>query len=200
MTQFDDPRRDLIEIRSMMEQSSKFLSLSGLAGVSAGTVALTGAGTAYWRLSRQDSAAGNADLTAFLLTDAVLVLALAIGLAIFFTTRMAKKKGLPIWSGTTRYLLTSLLVPLAVGGLFCLIAWHHGLIMLIAPATLIFYGLALLNSTKYTLREVQYLAAAEILLGLLAFQFLDAWLIFWATGFGILHIVYGVIMYAKYEK
>jgi len=76
----------------MMEQSSKFLSLSGLSGVSAGTVALTGAGTAYWRLSRQDSAAGNADLTAFFSTDAVLVLALAIGLAIFFTTRMAKKK------------------------------------------------------------------------------------------------------------
>ena len=200
MMQFDDPRRDLIEIRSMMEQSSKFLSLSGLAGVSAGTVALAGAGAAYWQLNQQESAPGNADLAPFFLTDATLVLALAISLAIFFTTRMAKKKGLPIWSGTTRYLLASLLVPLGVGGLFCLIAWHHGLVMLIAPATLIFYGLALLNSTKYTLREVQYLAAAEILLGLLAFLFLDAWLIFWAGGFGILHIVYGVIMYAKYEK
>src|SRR3989442_692824 len=189
MTQFDDPRRDLIEIRSMMEQSSKFLSLSGLAGVSAGTVALAGAGAAYWRLGRLESVPGNADPTGFFLTDAMLVLALAIGLAIFFTTRMAKKKGLPVWSGTTRYLLMSLLVPLAVGGLFCLIAWHHGLIMLIAPATLIFCGLALLNSTKYTLREVQYLAAAEILLGLLAFLFLDAWMIFWAAGFGVLHIL-----------
>ena len=39
--------RDIAEIRSMMERSSKFLSLSGLAGVMAGIYALAGAFIAY---------------------------------------------------------------------------------------------------------------------------------------------------------
>lgn len=39
---------DLKEIRSMMEKSSRFISLSGLSGVSAGIVALAGAVMAWW--------------------------------------------------------------------------------------------------------------------------------------------------------
>ena len=97
-------------------------------------------------------------------------------------------------------MLTSLCVPLIVGGLFCFILWYHGLVMLIAPTTLIFYGLALLNTSSYTLIEVRYLALAEILLGLLAALMLDSWLVLWAIGFGVLHIVYGTFMYMKYEK
>ena len=39
--------QDIAEMRSMMERSSKFLSLSGLAGIMAGIYALSGAYIAY---------------------------------------------------------------------------------------------------------------------------------------------------------
>ena len=196
----DDPIKDLSEIRSMMERSSKFLSLSGLAGVSAGIVALVGAAAAGWHIRNNEGNSEQRNLLTFFVLDATIVLILALLLAIFFTTRMAKRKGLSVWGSTTKYLLMSLLIPLAAGGIFCMILWYHGLAILIAPSTLIFYGLALLNTTKYTLEEIRYLALFEIGLGLMASLLLDSWLIMWALGFGILHIVYGIFMYMKYER
>jgi predicted lysophospholipase L1 biosynthesis ABC-type transport system permease subunit len=200
MNTIDESLKDLTEIRSMMERSSKFLSLSGLAGVSAGVVALTGAGAAYFTLNRNETLEQQRNLLDFFIYDAIAVLTFALGLAIFFSVRMAKKKNLPVWNHTAKYLLYSLLVPLASGGLFCLILWYHGLVILIAPSTLVFYGLALLNSSKFTVTEIRYLALAEIVLGLLATLLLDYWLAFWSIGFGLLHIAYGILIYVKYEK
>ena len=196
MNRTHDPLQDLSEIREMMERSSKFLSLSGLAGVGAGVAALTGALLASLRLGSGDpeSPAG------FLLLDAGGVLLAALTLSIFFTTRMARKKNLPVWDHTTVHLLTGLTIPLLVGGASCLLLWYHGFTLIIPSVTLIFYGLALLNTSTRTLNEVRYLAAAELLLGLLAMGFLNAWLLFWALGFGVLHLVYGIAMYLKYEK
>ena len=81
-----------------------------------------------------------------------------------------------------------------------MILWYHGIIFLMGPATLVFYGLALLNTRHQTLKEVRYLAVAQIILGLLASLFLDTWLLFWTFGFGVLHVAYGIYMYLKYEK
>jgi predicted lysophospholipase L1 biosynthesis ABC-type transport system permease subunit len=200
MEEMESRLKDISEIRSMMERSSKFLSLSGLAGVGAGTVALAGAALAYRQLKMNEALAEKNNLLTFFIADAVLVLILAIGLAILFTTRMAKKKALPVWTTTTKHMLASLLIPLGTGGLFCFILWYHGLVMLIAPSTLIFYGLALLNTSKYTVAEIRYLALAEIILGLLATLMLESWLVLWAIGFGLLHIAYGIFMYVKFEK
>ncbi|HET7153671.1 MAG TPA: hypothetical protein VFJ29_07870 [Candidatus Kapabacteria bacterium] len=194
----NDPAQALAEIRSMMERSSKFLSLSGLAGISAGVAALLGAGAAYWRMQ-----SGEADLSTFLLLDAAAVLVLAIGLAVLFTRRMAKKKGIPAWSNTTKYILEGLLIPLSIGGIFCIILWQSGnpvLIGLIGGATLLFYGLALINTSKFTAPEVRNFGFVETALGLLAAAMPEYWLIIWALGFGVLHIVYGAVVYMKYEK
>lgn len=201
MNSLDDHLKDIFEIRSMMERSSKFLSLSGLSGVSAGIIALIGAGAAYQRLNNNTNpAAEQQSLFAFFVLDAAIVLVTALAFSIIFTRRMAKKKGLPVWSNTAKYMLINLLLPLSAGGVFCFILWYHGLVMLIAPATLLFYGLALLNAGNQTLGEVRYLAIGEMILGLLAAFFLDSWLILWAIGFGALHIAYGIYMYVKYEK
>jgi predicted lysophospholipase L1 biosynthesis ABC-type transport system permease subunit len=43
---------DIAEIRAMMERSTRFLSLSGLSGVFAGTFGLIASGLAYFRISR----------------------------------------------------------------------------------------------------------------------------------------------------
>lgn len=205
-------KQQLDAIRELMEKSSRFISLSGLSGISAGVIALLGALFAFFYLEFDvryyniERYFGDKLYKIFpsdiflLLVVAFVILILAVGSAILFTTRRAKQKGLKVWTQTTRNMIYSLLVPLMTGGIFCSILLFHKLIFLIAPATLIFYGLALLNASKYTLPEIQWLGISEIILGLLASILVGYGLIFWIVGFGVLHIVYGTIMYNKYER
>lgn len=208
--------KNLQEIRSIMERSSRFLSLSGLSGIFAGLVALLGALAVYLYqqdffygrylnhgiLLHEDILAGT-ELSKFLLfifIDAIAVLTLALSFGVFFTTRNARKKGLPIWDKSAKRMLVNLFIPLVTGGLFCLVLLYHHLIYLIAPSTLVFYGLSLINASKFTLNDVRYLGICEIVLGLLAMVFVGYGLVFWTFGFGVLHIVYGFAMYWKYER
>jgi hypothetical protein len=201
-----NPQEDLQHIRQMMERSSRFISLNGLSGVAAGTIALIGAGIAYW-LFQQDNVdyfsgnryvySHNLDVKLLLLATGVLIC--AIGAGMFFTIQKSKRNGLKIWTSTTKALLAHLMVPLAAGGFFCLALFYHGLFGLIAPVTLLFYGLALVNAAQYTFSDIQYLGYCELFLGIIA-SFLPGYgLLFWALGFGVLHIIYGSLMYKKYK-
>ena len=140
----------------------------------------------------------NFYLFCFLNGGLVLIASLAAG--IFFTVRKAKRKGQGIWDSTAKRVLINLFIPLAVGGLFCIELLYYRLVGLVPPATLIFYGLALINASKYTLHDIRFLGICEVILGLIASLFLEYALLFWALGFGVLHIIYGVVMYVKYEK
>lgn len=198
--------KDIQEIRAMMERNSKFLSLSGLSGISAGLVALGGAVVAWWHMGRSLDVIRipikhtRGEIYTFLALDAGLVMVLALGLASFFSMRMAKKKNLPLWTPTSKLLLFHLLIPLVTGGAFCLILFGHGNIALIPSSMLLFYGMALLNASKFTLPEIRYLGVSELLLGLACAAWEGHGLIFWSLGFGIAHIVYGAVMYYKYER
>ena len=197
--------QDLIEIRSMMERSSRFISLSGLSGISAGVFALIGAYIAYVRIL--DDSTGeylnlldNAPLLRFIVIDGIIVLTFSLIFAFYFTARQTRKKGLKLWDNTSKRLFVNLAVPLVAGGFFCLILLQQAP-HLIDCATLVFYGLALVNGSKYTLDDIRYLGYIEITLGL-ACGLMNEWrvgLLFWAIGFGVLHIVYGIVMYRKYE-
>lgn len=202
----------LTEIRSLMERSSRFISLSGLSGVAAGTAALLGAALAYiyldarpfdheraYYLTAGEVEKWGMDYVTFFLLDAAGVLMVAVSSGIFFTTRKASRKGQKIWDALTRRLLVSLAIPLVAGGFFCVALYRNELVGLVAPATLIFYGLALVNASKFTLHDIWYLGLMEIFLGLLASFRLGYGLEAWAAGFGLLHIIYGVWMYYKYE-
>lgn len=201
----------LQEIRNLMEKSSRFISLSGLSGVFAGLYALAGAAAAYYYLNLgllepsyyeylYKDGNVNTDFVRFFLADAIAVLCAALATGIFLTTRNAKKQGLPIWSNTSKRLLISMAIPLVAGGLFCLALLVHHVFALIAPATLIFYGLALINGSKYTLRDVYYLGLCEVVLGIAGAFLVGYGLLIWAIGFGVLHIIYGTVMYYKYER
>lgn len=203
----------LSEIRSLMEQSSRFISLSGLSGVAAGLFALIGGAAVYFYLDIMPFSGertyyvealraekwGMNYLTFFIL-DAILVLFAALAAGIFFTSRKAKRKGQKVWDALTLRLLTNLAIPLVAGGIFCIALFYHGLLGFVAPATLVFYGLALINGSKYTLNDIRYLGLFEIALGLIALFKLGHGLEFWIVGFGFLHIIYGTIMYFKYER
>jgi hypothetical protein len=128
----------------------------------------------------------------------VLTTALAGGW--FFTAQKARKRGERVWDASSRRLLWALLIPLATGGVFCLALLYWNLIAFLAPATLVFYGLALLNGGKYTLGDVGSLGLMQIGLGLLGMFVPGRGLELWAIGFGVLHILYGGWMYYKYDR
>ena len=205
-----DPIEDLQEIRKLMEGSSKFLSLSGLSGIFAGLTALGGAVIAYFqiqkfnRLSLHYYASGKFDeayhkLDLTLIVIAVSVLALALLFGFIFTAIKAKKQGQKLFSPVAYRLMRSLMTPLFFGGVFILGLYKNGAFFVIAPAMLIFYGMALLNASKYLNTEIKYLALCEMALGAILAFYPGYGLWFWAFGFGVLHIVYGAIMYFRYD-
>lgn len=198
MSGVHDPLKELTEIRSMMERSSKFLSLSGLSGVSAGLIALAGAYIADRILT--DSSIAAAERVKYISIDAISVLLLSLASAIYFSTRVARRNAMPVWTHLARRMILDLAIPLATGAFVCVALFHHNLAILIPSALLIFYGLALINASALTLEEIWYLGLAQIFLGLLSLLFLDNTLLIWAIGFGGLHIAYGMAMYLKYER
>lgn len=200
--------KDLNEIRSMMERSTKFLSLTGWSGIMAGLYALAGVYIAYSLID--ESAEGytynmfsGPELPAvitelFLL--AVVILVLSIGTAVFLSYRNAKRSGEKLWNGAARRLAVNMAIPLISGGILILILASNGLFGLSAPLSLVFYGLALFNASKFTYEEFRYLGIIEIALGLTATYFIGYSLWFWAVGFGIMHIIYGIYMQLRYGK
>ena len=199
-------------IRSMMERSSRFLSLSGLSGVIVGLMAIAGVLIAYAYLELDIDAPGyyhklvnadgslNSSVFRFLFSELILILLIALSIAIFLSMRKASSRAIPIWDATAKRLVMNMAVPLLTGAIFCTILLHHGYISLIIPSTILFYGLAMYNASNYTLHDIRSLGLMNIGLGLLAAYFVDYALLFWGLGFGVLHIVYGLYIYFKYEQ
>jgi E3 ubiquitin-protein ligase DOA10 len=146
------------------------------------------------------SRTGSALLFNELFTIAIIVLIAALILAFFFTYLRSKKTGTPLWGSTSKRLMVNMAIPLIVGGLFIMEMLKLEYYVLIPSACLIFYGLALVNASKYTLGEVRYLGYGQLILGLINIWYPEYGLYFWAAGFGVLHIVYGLLMWYKYEK
>ncbi|ALW85367.1 hypothetical protein AUC43_09830 [Hymenobacter sedentarius] len=205
-----DPLAQLTEIRAIMDRSSRYLSLSGLSGVGAGVVALAGAAVGHFYLKShysdgylhlmQGSVQERQAALPFLLLLSFVMIGVALLVAYFFTQRRTKHDGQPMWNGPARRLVASLAVPLVVGGLFCLRLYLGSDAAMVVPGLLIFYGLALLNASKFTLDEIRWLGLTQIGLGLVC-MLLPGWgLLFFALGFGLGHIGYGLVMYNRYER
>jgi hypothetical protein len=203
---------ELHDIRKMMEQSSRFISLSGLSGIAAGVCALIGAwvannfiGKNEVVLTRQsinnpDSILHGDFINSRILQIAFITFVAAFLSAFIFTYRRSKKTNVPIWGTTAKRLMINVSVPMIAGGIFLLALIENGVYDFISPGCLIFYGLGVLNASKYTLPETRYLGYGEIILGLINLYFTGDGLYFWAAGFGVLHIVYGIYMWMKYER
>lgn len=201
---------DLHDIKQMMERSSRFISLSGLSGISAGVCALVGAWLSANVIEKNKEVSRNsynADsilhgdfIHSRLFQIAVITFIAAFILAFLFTYRRSQKTNVPIWGSTAKRLMINVSVPMIAGGIFLLALIKQGVFGFAAPGCLIFYGLGLLNASKYTLPETRYLGYGEILLGTINLFFMQDGLYFWAAGFGLLHILYGVFMWLKYER
>jgi uncharacterized membrane protein len=193
---------DIKDIKNMMANSSQFLSLSGFSGIMAGVYALIGGFYVHKLIESQPHQVIILESATFkiIILVAMTVLILSVATAFLLTYKKANKAKQKIWSPITRKLLFNFCIPLFTGGLFAVLLLRNGYYGLIAPITLIFYGLACVQASKYTLRDVMYLGICNIILGLLAIEFFGYGLYFWMLGFGVMHIIYGGIMYWKYDR
>ncbi|ULQ55001.1 hypothetical protein KJS94_10160 [Flavihumibacter rivuli] len=196
----------LQDIRRIMDRSSRFISLSGWSGVAAGVAATVGSFLAWGKVKdyyRNDYGTPNACpecLKNELLVIAGGVLAAAAILAFLFTYTRSRKEGVAIWGPSARRLMWNTLMPMAVGGLFLLKLMALKYYEVIPAGSLIFYGLALVNGSRFTLGEVRFLGYAQLLIGLFNLAYPQYSLYCWALGFGFMHIIYGVAMWLKYER
>jgi hypothetical protein len=195
----------LQDIKRMMERSSKFISLSGWSGVSAGICALIGAWLASRQLNIWYTYGGGGDNNNAPLLTRLILIALgtfiaAFSSALMFSANKSKKNNIPLWGTTTARLLWNMLIPLLVGGIFLLRMLQLHQHQFIAPGCLLFYGLALVNASKYTLSEIRFLGYGQLILGIINLWLGKYGLYFWAAGFGVLHIIYGSMMWWKYDR
>jgi hypothetical protein len=205
----------LRDIKQMMERSSRFISLSGFSGIAAGACALVGAWFAnnvieenrYSLTNIRSIAPGDDEKISIsdwmgnqLVQIAIITFSTAFVLAFIFTYLRSKKTNIPIWGSTARRLMINVMIPMVAGGIYLIKLVESHAYGLIAPGCLIFYGLALLNASKYTLPEIKYLGYGQMLLGIISLWFIGSGIYFWALGFGLLHIIYGTVMWWKYER
>lgn len=194
------------EIKTMMERSCRFISLSGWSGISAGLCGLVGAGlahraiTSYYANDYLLSFHAASDLFNSLLSIAIVVFLSALLLAFIFTFLKSKKQKIKLWDSSAQRLLWNTCLPMLIGGIFILRLVAFNQYDFVASACLIFYGLGLVNGSKYTLSEVRFLGYAELILGIANLFFVKESLLFWTIGFGICHVVYGIAMWWKYER
>lgn len=191
----------------MMNKSSRFISLSGLSGILAGIYSLIGAFLAYQIIYSKEYSFGtyrnlivteDSMIQLFSIAFGVIVFSLITG--IILSTKKAKGQGEKIWDASSKRLLINFMIPLATGGIFILFLIEKEIYGYVAPLTLIFYGLACVNASKYTLGDVRYLGVTLLILGLISAYFIGFGLLFWALGFGLCHLFYGSVMYFKYER
>lgn len=206
---YQQPEQALQDIRQMMERSSRFISLSGLSGVAAGTVALVGAwfgnemlGNYYGSYNSRGFFSGDdfSKLKLKLVGLAAIVFAVAFASSFYFTWRRARRQNVSLWGPVSKRLFWNMSIPLIAGAGFILAMLRYDDWAYVSSACLVFYGLALINASKYTLTDIKYLGYCEIMLGLINMFYIGYGLYFWAVGFGVLHILYGIIMWKKYER
>ena len=197
-----DYLKDISEIKDLMNKSSRFISLSGLSGILAGIYALVGAAIAYWLVMEYSygTLILDGEIFRLVMLDLFVVAALSILTGIYLTTKKAKKHSAKIWDATSKRLVVNFLIPLVVGGLYILIILNQQKYGQTAALMLMFYGLALVNASKYSIGDIRYLGFIQIILGLICAWFPGYGFWLWVLGFGVMHIIYGTWMHFKYDR
>lgn len=202
-----DAIKNIKEIKTILQQRTRFNALSGTSGMLAGSYALIGAYIAYRKIYfskdivyREIQTWYNSTDVLMLLGLAFIILILAITTGIYFSARKAKKNSESLWSPVTFKILGNLSIFLITAAIFLFFLLHRSYITMLAPTCLIFYGLSLINISNLTLTEVRHLGISVLVIGLISLFFPGNGLLFWALGFGFMHILYGFIMWYNYDK
>ena len=189
----------LNDIKEMMERSSKFKAISGLSIVIVGILASLVSAYIYFFLGDYSINTPTKWRITTYITVSLLVLAFFIVFIMAYIK--AKRHNLRFTlDATMRRLLLNFFIPLGAGGLLCIALLMQHRYGLVSSITLVFYGLALINSSHFSYPALRYLGYAELVLGLIDCFLVDYALLIWFIGFGVLHIVFGIIFMLRYER
>lgn len=175
-------------IRETMERASAFTGISGWGQVAIGVTALACAALA----ARQPGVKGWLMVW---IAEALFSLLIAG----WSMDRKARAVGMPLFSGPGRKVAFSLSPPLIAGALLTVILYRAGLTNAIPGTWLLLYGTGVITGGMFSVRIVPVMGLMFMTLGaatLFAPQFLANWLL--ALGFGVFHIIFGVIIARRY--
>jgi hypothetical protein len=131
----------------------------------------------------------------------LLALGLGLGLVTWFNNRKAERLGLARWNAAATKMVQEAAVPLLGGGLLlAVLVFRYGLFGLVAPLSLLFYGLALTRASWFSLRELRSLGYVQIGLGLVSCLFPRETLLFWGLGLGLAHVLFGLWMAVREQR
>ncbi|MCG9899411.1 MAG: hypothetical protein MH132_05385 [Hydrotalea sp.] len=207
MKNSQNPQETLREIKQLMEQSTRFLSLSGWSGITAGVSSIVGLAWLMLKIKQHPFQPLSIQtylieypntLNELLITAMLIFIVAAVG-GVLFSWKKSKERSLPFWNAAAQRMLWHFAVPMISGGVVCLTMIHVGQYDLLAPLSLVFYGLAILNASKFTIPQTYYLGITQLLLGLLGCLIPNFGILIWGVGFGMVHLAYGIIMYANNE-
>lgn len=193
----DKALESVFEIKELMEKSSKFISISGIAAILAGIYALVGAYIATQVITQDMCLPATLESMAII---ALSVLAAAAVTAGILSYCKSKKTGQKFFSRLTYRALWNFSLPMLAGGVVCASILMRGYYDIMASVMLLFYGLALVNTSQITYSSVARLGYAFIYLGAVDSFWAGHSLLFWTIGFGGFHILYGILFYLRYER
>lgn len=192
--------KDISEIKNLMNKSSQFISLSGLSGAFAGIYAIIGA--AYFYITTRsikisDFETKDIDKATIIF---ILFVILSTLTTIIFTSIRAKSLDEKSWDVKTKNLVQAFFTPILIGLVFVLILYFNNEYNYLLALLLVFYGIGLLNAGFTTNNLVKPLGYIQVTFGLICAIKYDYTFWFFAIGFGIVHLVYGSIVYFKIDK
>lgn len=208
----EEVKQTLDDIRAMMAKSSRFQAISGVSIIMVGIYAsvasfLVSPMLRGWNwLALPCDASGNITLNTPHLIHMTVLAALLLFVLSFATVtvmawRKAKRLNLPLSLDKRMFqMLINFFIPLLAGGVLCLaliVQHHYGLT---SSIMLIFYGLALVNMQHYTYPVFRFLGYAELILGFVDCFTVHYSLLFWFLGFGLLHILFGILYTLRLGK
>lgn len=175
-------------IRETMERSSAFTAVPGWGGVLMGVTALIGAVFAYQTPNAREW------MKTWLIAA---VVAFIIGA--WAIDRKSRATKLALLSGPGRKFALGMAPPIIAGGLVSIALWRLNLWSLMPPAWLLLYGTGVVTGGMNSVPVVPVMGMCFMGLGAVAFFAPAAWGdYFMGAGFGVLHIIFGVIIARRY--
>jgi len=197
-----DYLKDISEIKSMMDKSSRFSSLSGVSGIVTGIYALIGSLIAYQYVTNNSIQISTIDSYDFILlfVDLALIILLSLITSFVITRRKVKKEGISSWNVLTKKMLYNFSILLIPSALYVLILILKHDFVGAGSLMLFFYGASLINASHNTFKEIKTLGLIEMVLGILIILYPEFTFWLWLIGAGIVHIIFGIYMYFKHEN
>ena len=180
-----------------MEQGKSYFSLKSLSGI---LIGIYGLATVYL-IDKLTSGEGSgiemvSQLPILFLQIGITAIAVVFIIISLFTLwirakRRAKSEGKKLWNTSNKKIRLQTLITLLVLIVVIIVIANQGYYSLVTPISLFFYGLFLLNLSRFSSKGLVFLSIGEVLLGVAAYMIYDKEIFFLALGFGLLPIIYG---------